>query len=208
MSFAAKDWERCYREKDTGWDLRGVTPPLAALLGSGYLAKLDLPARPRVLVPGCGRGHDLKAFAAVGCDVTGVDIVPQACAEARELLALNRVPARVLCRDLFGLLPELANAFDLVYDYTCFCAIPVHLRGLYGRTMSGVLAPGGVWLGLAFPMLPERTGKDGPPYLVREEDLRTALAPGLQIVDSLAAVDSIERRAGAERWFVARHATP
>lgn len=204
MSYAAKDWERCYRENDTGWDLRGITPPLAALLASGFLSTLGLPQRPSVLVPGCGRGHDLRAFAAAGCEVTGVEIVPEACVEARELLLLNRVEARVLCRDLFGLLPELQEGFDLVYDYTCLCAIPPHLRPAYGKTIRGVLKEHGTWLGLVFPMLPENTGKQGPPHLVTEADVHLTLEPGLQVVASFAAEDSVERRRGAERWFVAK----
>ena len=204
MPFAAKDWEHCYREHDTGWDLRGMTPPLQALLASGFLATLGLPQRPRVLVPGCGRGHDLRAFAAAGCEVTGVDLVPTACAEARELLALNRVEATVLCRDLFGLLPELAGRFDLVYEYTCFCAIPPYLRSAYARTIGGVLKPAGAWLALVYPMLPERAGKDGPPFLVTEADVRTTVGAVLTIETDFAPQVSVERRHGAERWFVAR----
>lgn len=204
MSTPAKDWERCYAENDTGWDLRGPTPPLEALLASGFLRRLGLPERPRVLVPGCGRGHDLRALATAGCDVTGVDLVPAACAEARELLALNRIDGRVLCRDLFGLLPELGGRFDLVYEYTCLCALPRHLRSAYGDVMAGVLVPRGIWLGLVYPMRPSVPPREGPPYVVTEADLRATLSPHFDLETSFEPENSVARRAGAERWFLWR----
>jgi SAM-dependent methyltransferase len=204
MTSAAKDWDSLYRANDTGWDLRGVTPPLQALLDRGFLATLGLPKRPRVLVPGCGRGHDVRALAAAGCDVTGVDISPTACAELRSLLALNRVEARVLCRDLLGLLPELAGSIDLVYEYTCFCAIPIHLRPAYAAAMAGVLAEGGMWLGLVYPMRPENAGKGGPPFLVTEPDLRETLGRHFVLDEGFEPQQSTERRRGAERWFLGR----
>ena len=39
----------------------------------------------RIAVPGCGRGHDLRAFAARGHRVVGFDLVSEAVAEARAL---------------------------------------------------------------------------------------------------------------------------
>ena len=201
MTEAARDWDHLYAQGDTGWDLREVTPALQTLLGSGFLARLPLTAGCRVAVPGCGLGHDLRAFAQHGCQVTGFDISPLACAQARTLLALNGVAAAVVCRDLFGLLPEFAGCFDLVYDYTCFCAIPRHLRAAYGRIVHGLLVPRGHLLVLAYPMLPERAGQGGPPYLVTEPDLHLAFDAGFTLVESFAPQDSVPRRAAAERWY-------
>ena len=207
MDSAAKDWDSLYRTGETGWDLREITPALTALLQNGYLATLALPARPRVAVPGCGRGHDLRAFAEAGCEVTGFDVAPKACDEARALLELNHTPGDVRCRDLFGLLPEFAGSFDLVYEYTCFCAIPVHLRQAYARTIAGLLVPNGVLLALVYPMRADRAGQDGPPYLVTEPDLDAALLGSFTRVASFETVGSVERRAGAERWYVWRRAS-
>ena len=53
MTSPAKDWDALYRANDTGWDLRGITPPLQALLDRGYLKTLGLPQRfERVIQPG------------------------------------------------------------------------------------------------------------------------------------------------------------
>lgn len=204
------DWARRYADQSTPWDLRRITPPLASLLASGRLAALGHGEGGRVAVPGCGRGHDLRAFAQAGYRVTGFDIVPAVVAEARALLALNRVGAEeslaeVHCRDVLGVGGEYPAAFDVVYDYTCFCALPPHLRSAYGREVAALLRPGGIWLGLAFPLDPARTGKDGPPYLIRPEDLEASFGPaGVEAEVDFPAEGSVLARAGAERWFVRR----
>jgi len=204
------DWARRYADQSTPWDLRRVTPPLGALLASGRLGALGHGEGGHVAVPGCGRGHDLRAFAAAGYRVTGFDIVPAVVAEARELLRLNRtndlgIVAEVQCRDILGIGAEFGAAFDVVYDYTCFCALPPHLRGAYGREVAAMLRPAGIWLGLAFPLDPARTGKDGPPHLIRPEDLETAFGPaGIEAEVDFPAEGSVLARAGAERWFVRR----
>lgn len=200
------DWARRYDDRHTPWDLRQVTPPLEHLLASGQLRDLGLREGARVAVPGCGRGHDLRAWARAGHRVTGFDIVPTAVAEARELLELNGhgEEVEVLCRDVLGLGAEFPGAFDLVYDYTCLCALPPHLRAAYGLEMARITKPGGLWLGLVFPTDPARAGRDGPPYLIRPEDLDRALDVGFAALAEFPAERSVLQRQGAERWFVRR----
>lgn len=201
------DWQQAYAAGETPWDLRAITPPLRALLASGVLTQLGMPASARVLVPGCGRGHDLRAWATAGHRVTGIDITPEVVAEARALLAWNRAPhVAVLCRDLLGIGGEFEGGFDVAYDYTCFCALPPHLRASYAREMAAVLEPGGLWVGLVFPMRPHPRpdGAAGPPYLVRVEDLRAAFVDRFEPVVDLDAEFSVPQRAGKERWYVWR----
>jgi SAM-dependent methyltransferase len=201
MARTGEDWEQLYRSGDTGWDLQGVTPPLRALIEAGGLRRLGLGAGSRVAVPGCGRGHDLAAFAELGMQVTGFDISPTAVAQARANLARADAAAKVLCRDVLGLLPEFERAFDLVYDYTCLCALPPRQRADYAQVVAGILAPGGHLLALVYPMRADRAGEGGPPYLVTEEQLRALFDPRLEPAGSFAAERSLERREGAERWY-------
>ena len=203
MSPAGQDWEELYRGQDTAWDLRMVTPPLEALARSGRLAQL-VPAQGRIALPGCGRGHDVRFLASLGYDVTGFDIAPSAVAEASALLALNRATARVLLRDVLGLLPEFAGRFELVYDYTCLCALPPPLRPSYLAQVHGMLAPGGVYLALVYPMREDRAGPGRAPYLVTDAQLRALLAGGFELLDVFEPEASVARRRGAERWYVAR----
>jgi SAM-dependent methyltransferase len=199
------DWAASYATQRTPWDLRMVTPPLRALLGEGRHLRWGLPERARVAVPGCGRGHDLRAFSAAGMRVTGFDLAPAAVEEARQLLAWNRAEGRVLCRDVLGLAHEFGGAFDLVYDYTCFCALPRYLRGRYGREVAAILAPRGVLLHLSFPDDPRCTGGgDRPPFLIARRDVEAAFGRCFELEEQFDAVGSVPERTRAERWYVWR----
>ena len=201
------DWTQAYAEGTTPWDLAQVTPPLRALLRSGLHRGLGLPERPRVAVPGCGRGHDLRAWAEAGARVTGFDIVPDAVQEARALLCWNRVPGvSVLCRDALGFGEEFRGQFDLVYDYTCFCALTPALRGAYLREIAKVLVPDGVYLLLAFPLGgPSAAIPTRPPHPILREELDVLLQPPeFERLTEIDATDSVPLRSGEERWFAWR----
>ena len=205
------DWHSRWQDRNTPWDLAQVTPPLTHLLRESTLRSCGLPEVASVAVPGCGRGHDLRAFAGQGHRVTGFDIVPEAVDEARELLRLNRVDegeepgqVRVLCRDVLGLGPEHQRAFDLVYDYTCFCAMPVHLRPVYVEAMARLLRRDGLFLHLAFPMDEARAGVDGPPHLIRPEHLEQVFPKRFEPLIDFEPIQSAVPRLGAERWFLWR----
>lgn len=198
------DWQTAYEQDHTPWDLRGVTGPLKQLLRDGFVDRLGLPAEAEVAVPGCGRGHDLGEWARYGARVTGFDISPAAVAEAEDLARLNGCAVEVLCRDVLGLLPEFAERFDLVYDYTSYCAHPPHLRGAYLKQLAGLLRPGGHLLMLTFPLRPEKAGAAGrPPFLIEAGELRAlAREAGLAFELSRDAEGSDPDRVGAERWFL------
>ncbi len=202
------DWQLCYATGESPWDLRAMTPPLLALLRGGELTSLGLPEHAEVAIPGCGRGHDLRAWAGAGHRAIGFDIAPNVVAEAKALLRLNRVEgAEVLCRDLLGIGHEFAARFDAVYDYTCYCALPPHLRSAYGREIAAVVKDGGLWIGLAYPLRPRPARPDGaagPPFLVRREDLVETFARDFEFVVDFEPEDSVPMRAGAERWFIWR----
>ena len=65
--YKCEDWQRHYEENDLGWDLGQVAPPFVKLWQE---EKLPLG---KVLVPGCGRGHEVVFLAENGFDVTAID---------------------------------------------------------------------------------------------------------------------------------------
>ena len=75
------DWEGSYRKGETPWDLGGPAPPLVALLEG---RTVDHRGAGRVLVPGCGAGHDVVAWQEAGMEIVGLDLSPSALAAARE----------------------------------------------------------------------------------------------------------------------------
>src|SRR5258706_16428491 len=76
------DWEGRYQTGDMPWEKGEASPGLIDFLAANHELK-----RGAVLVPGCGTGHDARAFAEAGFAVTGCDIAPSAIQLAQERAA-------------------------------------------------------------------------------------------------------------------------
>ena len=120
----------------------------------------------RALVPGCGCGHDVRLLAARGWEVMGIDFAPSALAKARSYGGPGKMAYEEA--DFFALPQKHSGTFDLVWEHTCFCAIPPERREEYVRSAHRALQPGGKLLGVFFL----RTGPlDPPPYCFTIEEL-------------------------------------
>ncbi|MCT0198975.1 methyltransferase domain-containing protein [Synechococcus sp. CS-1325] len=155
-------WNRRYREGGDGWELGQPAPPLSRFLRSHPQA----PQAPgRVLVPGCGRGHEAALLETLGFQAIGLDLSEVALSEARRLHGEARTSLQWLQADLFdrkaleaaGL---MAGSIKGIVEHTCFCAIDPGQRHDYIATVCRLLAPGG-WL-LALFWCHSRPG--GPPW--------------------------------------------
>src|SRR6266850_2418615 len=67
------DWEGRYQSGDMPWEKGEASPGLVDFLA----AHPDLP-RGAVAVPGCGTGHDARAWARAGFETWGFDLAPSA----------------------------------------------------------------------------------------------------------------------------------
>ena len=155
-------WDQRYREGADGWELGRPAPPLEQFLRSD-------PRRPlppgRVLVPGCGRGHEANLLAELGFETIGLDFSAEAIAHARQWHGADRPQLRWLQADLFDAAALEAagvatGSLQGVLEHTCFCAIDPAQRASYLETVVRLLAPGG-WL-VALFWCHGRPG--GPPW--------------------------------------------
>ncbi len=166
-------WNERYKDGNTPWDLSGPTPEFVRLLEEGLL-----PPKGRVLVPGGGRGHDAILFAQRNSqyEVALVDFAPEALQAA--LVESAKLKATVLAfRQNFFDLPSIgyhqAN-YDLILEYTFFCAIAPELRPAYVKTVSSLLKSGGLLAGLFFPLTID---KPGPPFAVSQDEVEKLFQP-------------------------------
>src|SRR5205085_983868 len=72
-------WEERYQSGDMPWEKGAPSPGLV-----DFLAAHPKLTRGTVCVPGCGTGHDVRAWAGAGFDVSGYDIAPSAIRLAAE----------------------------------------------------------------------------------------------------------------------------
>src|SRR5690242_5664581 len=113
-------WDERYQIQQTPWDLGEPAPPLV-----DFLEKPGAPSGGKILVPGCGRGHDALYLAGKGFEVVGIDFAPSAVENCRQQAAERGLEgrARFEQHDLFKLPPDFDGAFDFAFEHTCYCAI-------------------------------------------------------------------------------------
>jgi SAM-dependent methyltransferase len=158
------EWQRRYEQNDTPWDKGQPAPALIRYLQQNPMAG-------RILVPGCGRGHEARALAQQdNCSVVGLDLSPLAVADATRLATDAGMGGSVnfVVGDFFQQPAEMKESFDWLVEHTCFCAIEPSLRADYVRSAAAALRPGGKLFGI-FYLTPDV--ESGPPFAVTRDEL-------------------------------------
>jgi SAM-dependent methyltransferase len=184
-------WDQRFEAKFTPWDRGGVPHNLAAWLSeSGTAAR-------KTLIPGCGVGHEVNAFADAGWPVLAIDFSTAAVAAAAERLGPRS--ALVQKADFFD--PRwIDEGFGLIYECAFLCALPPDRRVDWAAQVSNILTPGGLLVGYFF----FATTPKGPPFGITEQELAALLGPNFALLDEAEPPDSISVFRGAERWMVWR----
>lgn len=190
-----KFWSELYRneQEPPGWELGRPSPALTAVLPQLKLSKA------RVLVLGCGSGHDAALFAQQGHIVTAVDFSPEAVQRARGLYG-EIENLKILQADAFKLPDEMNGQFDVVFEHTFYCAISPDRRNEVVRLWKRMLQPQGHLLGIFFVM-EKRTG---PPFGGNEWEIRERLKKYFSFLFWTRWRHSVEGRRGCELVVFAR----
>lgn len=164
-------WEERYQKGETHWDKGAASPGLVDFL----TANPNLP-RGTVCVPGCGSGHDVRAFANAGFVATGVDIAPSAIEWATRSTAGTGLSATFRLSDFLHDTPP--EPFDWIFEHTLFCAIQPGDRDAYVRAVPRWLKPGGHYLAINFN-IPDT---QGPPFGTDEVELNQRFGPPFELL--------------------------
>lgn len=157
-------WQNRYDQGQTGWDRGEASPALRHWLESSQLKPC------RILVPGCGRGHEVVALAAAGFDVTAIDFAPSAIEALHSQLDARGLKATLVQADLFDYQPT--QPFDAVYEQTCLCAIKPKQREAYEQQLAGWLKSGGK----LYALFMQSGSQDGPPFPCPPEAMQSLFA--------------------------------
>lgn len=177
-------WKERYQVGEARWDLGGPCPVFVELLASPRA-----PPRGRVAFPGCGQGHDVRLFVEHGYDAVGFDF------------AVRPEGVPLVNLDVFQLGRVYPGAFDVIVEYTCYCAIDPKRRPEYATALRDALRPGGMLVALAFPV----DGREGgPPFAVDEGEITGVLGAGLELLHIETPKSSVEPRLGRERLALFR----
>jgi SAM-dependent methyltransferase len=179
------------------WDTRyrgGVTPWDAGAVPLKLVEFLEHQGPKRVLIPGCGTGYEVKAFAERGHEVLAIEFSDAAIEAARR--ALGPLADRVQKADFFAF---EAAPFDMVYERAFLCALPRSQWPQWAARVAEVLRPGGRLAGFFYLDDNQR----GPPFGTTKGQLARLLA-GFQLQEDQAIPDSesIPVFKGKEVWQV------
>jgi SAM-dependent methyltransferase len=181
-------WNKIYKEEDNpGWNLG---EPAEAL--KDMLPRLKI-SKSRVLVLGCGDGHDAAFFAQAGHIVTAVDFAPLAIERAKKLYG-DLANLKFVQADVFNLPKDFDQAFDVVFEHTCYCAINPAKRQDLVKVWNRVLIRGGHLMGVFFAF--ER--RQATPYGGTEWELRQRLKANYKPIFWGRWQTSVPRREGRE----------
>jgi len=164
------EWETRYQSGDMPWEKGEASPGLVDFLA----AHSDLP-RGTVLVPGCGTGHDARAWARANFDVTGLDLAPSAVRLAEERTRAPRLKCRFLQEDFLGATPP--QPFDWIFEHTLYCAIDPSRRDDYAAAVLRWLKPGGQFLAVHYMI----RDTEGPPFGVTQQELMERFTPHFEL---------------------------
>ena len=183
-------WNSRYRDHVTPWEAGNVPAELRQFAGT-------LPARTRVLVPGCGSGHEVVFLAQAGMDVLAIDFSPDAVELAQQHARL--LADRIRLADFFAFDPTAAP-FDVIYERAFLCALPRKLWTRYAERMAELLAPEKRLAGFFF----YGDNPKGPPFGTSPQELHDLLDAGFEQIEDRPATAPLPVFQGGERWQVWR----
>ena len=171
-------WQDRYDAGKTGWDRGTVNPAMTTWMEKGDL-------RPcRILIPGCGRGHEAIAMAEAGFDVTAIDFATTAVEHLKLEFQRRGLKANVVQSDLFAFCEP--DPFDAIYEQTCLCAINPSQWDIYQKLLACWLRP----QGKLFALFIQSGQHDTPPFSCDLTAMRELFAePTWQWTDSPVRVE-------------------
>jgi SAM-dependent methyltransferase len=182
-------WENRYQTADMPWEKGEPSPGLVDFLQ----AHPDLP-RGRVCVPGCGTGHDVRAWAKAGFEAFGFDLAPSSIRLATEKTAAAGLTAQFQLANFLH--DEPPFLFDWLFEHTLFCAIDPNERDNYVRAVARWLKPGGHYLAVNY-LIPD---EDGPPFRTTREEQWQRFSQGFDLLEEWVP-RSYPNRTDLERMF-------
>lgn len=193
-----KFWNTRYAAGRTPWDFGGVPAALGRFVTTNAAT---LRHGMRVLIPGCGSGYEIAAFAAAGCAVTAIDLSAVAVARVRRefgALASLRIVEGDFFTEKFSAAP-----FDLIYERTFLCALPPALWPRMVARTAELLRPGGVLAG--FYLFGDKD--DGPPFGLAPDEPAKLFAAHFDLArdEAVPPAESLAFFAGRERWQERTH---
>jgi cyclopropane fatty-acyl-phospholipid synthase-like methyltransferase len=186
-------WDAVYvADEPPPWDIGRPQPVFVRLADQGLL-------RGALLDSGCGTGENTMLAAGHGADALGVDVSPNAIAQARRKAAERGSAARFEVADVLDL-GRLGLTFDTVVDSGVFHVFDDGDRVRYVASLASVMRPGAICYLMCFS---DRQPGDAGPRRVSQDELTGAFGDGWSIGSITAETFAInfQGQSEAQAWL-------
>jgi len=202
-------WFHAWAEHRIGFHRQDVHPDLIH-----YFDK-SIAGGERILVPLCGKSHDMPHLVARGIEVVGVELVQQAVDEFHAEHGLEPEVSQegefrvhrskglsIYCGDIFALEPDLVGRFDRIWDRAALVAVDPAERARYARQLMRLAGPGARLLQNAVEY--DQAVMSGPPWSVPRAEVLGLY--GEAVVEELHRQEAIDevpgrRERGHRSWI-------
>ena len=189
MNFDESFWTERYLSQQIGWDAGDVTTPIKE-----YVDQL-VDKEVKILVPGCGYGHEVKYLHDAG--FTNVFVVDLSIEPLRVLQ--SRCPDFPKSRFIHGNFFDLTEEYELILEQTFFSVFEPDARILYANKMVSSLQPGGKLVGVLFNIPLNETH---PPFGGTKDEYLKVFEGRFDIVKFETCYNSITPRDGTELFVM------
>tara|TARA_B100002051_G_scaffold270280_1_gene302915 strand:- start:2061 stop:2666 length:606 start_codon:yes stop_codon:yes gene_type:complete len=189
-------WQERYSDNNIPWDTKTTTPALIDSINHSESKK--------IAILGCGYSRDSLFLAKKKHKVYPIDFALKPIEYLNDLKNKKGLDHLFpVQEDIFKLSDEYLNFFDIVIEYTCFCAIDTKRRFQYVELVHDILNQNGKFIALFFPTKRRSKDKDeGPPFYVNLDETLLMFKNNFNIIKIDRNPNSIKPRKGFETLVI------
>lgn len=184
-------WDIKYILNESKWDIGEPTPIFVDWFQKNKQIK-------KILIPGAGKGHDAFFLARLGHEVYALDFSKHATDFMREKAKKYNIDINIINNDFFDI-KKYYGYFDMILEYTFFCAIPPSRRTEYIKTVFNLLNNNGSLVGILLP-INKSLDEEGPPFGINLSKTLDMFLEYFKIIDCYESPLSIEPRLENEKF--------
>ena len=184
-------WNDLYEQKKDKWNLNSPTPAFVEWENNNK-SNDSL----NICIPGCGTSEDVLYFANSGYNVYAFDFSKYATDYLINKTKNLNLNINIMNVDFFTIQNKYKDFFDIILEYTFFCAIHPCKREKYIDVCSKILKNNGRFVGIFLPL--KDVEDNNPPFTVSIDEVLKQFSHSFYLQKKYYPVNSVGRRKGNE----------
>ena len=184
-------WDDLYIKNKDKWNLKSVTPAFVDWENENHKNR-----NINVCVPGCGKGSDALYFASLGYNVYAIDFSKYAVNYLRKKSQSLNIDINIIHADFFNIKENYLDRFDLIVEYTFYCAFEPSKRNEYVEICSKILKSKGKFVGIFLPL--DAVTDTNPPFKVSTDEIIKSFSKQFILKQQFYPHNSINKRRNNE----------